>query len=444
MILRPAFQNFLAPCFFLLAFGSVPVGAIGDLPDTKSIDEFNPPNKEKRDERRTDPAEDSGMGRDIRKFGEEVAQRIDRIVKKKTFEFDGDPWTMQGIPIVFPSPATGFNLGLRLQLQNIRRQDPHEAEIIAQVLSSDRGRQKHQLQVDFPWALHNKYRITARLAYDRDISFHYFGIGNNLPFSVTLIEDPNSIEYRNIRQGPSLNLQFFRYFSRYWRGGPFINLKWTQIEYPAGSLIDREQPVGIRGGRTHSLGLALIYDTLDFEPYPSRGSYHELFFYLYDKSITFSDYDFTRLTYTFRRFISLHRRLIFAHRTLAEWLSGNVPYYEMGAVGGTFAQSAIGADLFFRGYDVNRFIDKLRLILGFELRWDPLFTSFLGQDLTVGFVPFFDIGRVWKSVPESFDDWHASGGWGVRLIWNSRLVVRFDTAFTPDGIRVVANIGNAF
>src|SRR3954464_12569031 len=102
--------------------------AVADLPDTKAIDKA----LEKPVAEKDTPPSSEGMGKDIRKFGEEVAQRIDRIVKKKTFELWGDPWTMQGIPITFPSAFSGFNIGLRLQLQNIRRQDPHEAEIIAQ------------------------------------------------------------------------------------------------------------------------------------------------------------------------------------------------------------------------------------------------------------------------------------------------------------------------
>jgi outer membrane protein assembly factor BamA len=201
----------------------------------------------------------------------------------------------------------------------------------------------------------------------------------------------------------------------------------------------------VSGGQTHAFGLALIWDTLDFEPYPSRGDYHEVFFSVANRKFTGSDYDFTRTTYTYRKYISLHRRLIFAHRTLLEYVGGDVPFFEMGNIGGTYNSQALGGDRFLRGYEGNRFMDKLRLVLGFELRWDPLFVNFLRQDLTIGFVPFIDIGRVWPDIiPNEWTTWHASGGWGTRLIWNSRLVIRLDTAFTPDGLRIVGNIGNSF
>lgn len=422
--------------------------AVGEPPETKST-EPTPALKVDKNEDKSEkkPGDLDAMGQDIRKFSESVAQRIDRIVKKKSFELWGDPWTMQGIPFAFPSPDSGFNLGLRLQMQNIKRQDPHEAEIIAQVHASDLGRQKHMLQLDLPWAFHNLLRVTARVAYDRDVTLRYYGIGNRSEADPALIT-ANDPLYANTRSSPSISLQLFRRWSRYLRGGPFFNFRWTSIDFPKAptpNLLDIERPVGVVGGRTHAFGLAIIYDTLDFEPYPSRGDYHELFFSVYNRRFTGSEYDFTRTTYTFRKFISLHRRLIFAHRTMLEYLSGDVPFFEMSNVGGTYASQALGGDRFLRGYEGNRFMDKIRLVLGFELRWDPVFLNFLRQDLTIGFVPFFDIGRVWPDrIPTEFDNWHASAGWGARLIWNSRLVIRIDTAFTPDGLRIVGNIGNSF
>ncbi len=415
--------------------------SVAELPEIKSTED-SPDFPVMGGKKKGDPLDI--MGVDLRKFSESVAQRIDRIVKKKSFELWGDPWTMQGIPFAFPSVDSGFNLGLRLQMQNIRRQDPHEAEVIAQVHASDLGRQKHMLQLDLPWAFHNLLRLTGRVGYDRDVTLRYFGVGNQNEADPALIA-VNDPLYRNVRSSPSFSLQLFRRWSRYIRGGPFFNFRWTGISFANGSLLYQQRPLGIAGGRTHAFGLALIYDTLDFEPYPSRGSYHELFFSVYSRSFTGSEYDFTRTTYTFRKFVSLHRRLIFAHRTLLEILNGNVPFFEMGNVGGTSASQAFGGDRFLRGYEGNRFMDKIRLALGFELRWDPLFLNFLRQDLTIGFVPFFDVGRVWpEGLPKEFNNWHASAGWGARLIWNSRLVVRLDTAFTPDGLRIVGNIGNSF
>jgi len=88
------------------------------------------------------------VGKDFEEFGEEVAQRIDKIVSLRGFRFLGDPWTLQGIPLLFPSADTGFNLGLNAVFANVKREDPHEMEIAAQALASDAGRYKHFLRLD--------------------------------------------------------------------------------------------------------------------------------------------------------------------------------------------------------------------------------------------------------------------------------------------------------
>lgn len=387
-----------------------------------------------------------GMGEDIRKFGEEVANRIDRIVKEKSFDLWGDPWTMQGLPILFPSPTNGFNLGFRIQLQNIRRQDPHQFEVAAQLLGSDRGRYKHQLSIDAPRAFGGAYRFTGRAYYDRDISYRYFGIGNETPVLEKEFKDFWDPYYRNLRAAPSITLQMLRCFGSKWRAGPIVGFKWSHITYPPGGFLDLTQPVGLAGGRTHYLGLAIIHDELDFEPYPSRGGYHELYLY-WHSHFAGSDYNYARATYTYRRFIPLHRRLIFGHRFLLEHLQGNVPYFEMGVVGGSNPSLGIGGDRYIRGFEPNRVLDKTRLFIGHELRWDPLFFDLSRLDLTIGFVPFLDFGRVWGdtfSFGKGLGTWYASAGWGLRLIINSRLIVRGDLALTRDGPNFVVEIGNGF
>jgi len=383
------------------------------------------------------------MGQEIQQFSEEVANRIDRIVKKKAFDLWGDPWTIQGIPLIFPSTDNGFNVGLRVAVQDIRRQDPHKFELEGQVLTSDVGRYKHMLRVDYPHAIDGKFRITSRVAYDRDISFRYFGIGNEVTIdkSRDRFEDPL---YQNTRSSPSFNFQILRNIGRYLRLGPLLGLRWTTIYAPPGSLLLQDQPVGIAGGRTHHLGIALVHDTTDFEPYPSRGRANELYMLWYAPFLG-SDYNFFRFTYVFREYIPLHRDLILAYRGMLESLTGSVPFYELGAVGGVNPTIGFGGDRYLRGYRANHYIDRLRLVLGVELRWDPISFIFAKQELTIGFVPFFDIGRVWPSfLPLRLGHWRASTGWGTRLIWNNRFIIRGDLAMTNDGMAYYIELGNSF
>ncbi len=79
------------------------------------------------------------------------------------------------------------------------------------------------------------------------------------------------------------------------------------------------------------------------------------------------------------------------------------------------------------------------------MRWDPLQFLFAKQDFTFGLVPFVDFGRVWPSVlPLSFGDFHASAGFGARLIWSNRFVVRLDMAVNPEGQFFYVDLGNSF
>jgi len=368
---------------------------------------------------------------------------IERIVEKKFFEFLGDPWTMQGIPIIFPSPDSGLNLGLKFMAQNIRRQDPHKYELDAQILVSDRGRFKHALRLDVPHAFSNRLRFTGRVAYDRDLTLPYYGIGNEAYLDAADVERDQAL-FQNTRASPSVTLDSVIHVGKGFRIGPTLGLRWTDVSYPIPSLLSQQRPAGADGGRTHYIGFGAIYDSLDWEPYPSRGTYHELFLRFHDRFIG-SDFVFKRFTYTFRWYWPLHRRLVFGQRWIVEYLDGNVPFFEMTAVGGSWPSIVWGADRSMRGYEANLFVDRARITASFELRWDPIYFTMGGQDITVGFVPFVDIGRVAPSFDKfSTKGWKGSLGTGVRLIVQTRLVLRFDFAATQDGVSFYANLGNSF
>jgi hypothetical protein len=372
-----------------------------------------------------------------------LTQGIERVVEKKFFELWGDPWTMQGLPIVFPSPSTGLNLGLKLMVQNIRRQDPHKYELDAQVLVSDRGRMKHALRVDVPHAISDRVRFTGRIAYDRDLTLPYFGIGNEVYLNPADLERDLPL-FENTRSSPSITLDSLIYASKRVRLGPIAGFRWTDVSYPNPSLLAQQQPLGVDGGKTHYVGFGIMYDSLDWEPYPSQGAYHELFVRWHDRFIG-SDFTFRRYTYTFRWYHRLHRRLVFGQRWIAEWLDGNVPFFEMAALGGSWPSIAWGADRFMRGYEANLFVDKARIAASFELRWDPIYFTFYGQDITLGFVPFVDTGRVAPSFDKfSTKGWKGSLGMGVRVIAQTRLVVRADFAVTQDAAAFYVNLGNSF
>jgi hypothetical protein len=436
LFLRPHHAPLLLLCLLVqaVAYG------IADLPDVKTIDTT----KEIRQRQIEEEKKKRGnVSRDIRKFGEEVASRLDSIVQRKAFDLWGDPWTLQGIPLIFPSPTNGFHLGLRVAIQNIQREDPHKMSLDAQIVASDKGRYKHLLAFDFPFAFDGAFRIKIRAAYDRDISLRYFGISNETEVDQVLLNQ-ESVLYQHVRAWPSLNIQILKNFSRNFRAGPIVGFKWTTVNVLPGSLLDRDNPLGTAGGRTHYLGLAFVYDTLDFEPYPTRGHTHEFYLAAYQK-FTGSQYNFWRATYTHRHYAPVTSKLVFAYRALFESITGDAPFYELSAVGGGDPVIAFGGDRYLRGFESNRFIDKIKFVLGAELRWDPLSVIFAGQRFKLGIVPFVDLGRVWPSVfPIRVGNWHVSTGWGARIIWNNRFIVRGDFAVTADKTSAHLELGHSF
>lgn len=437
-------RNRACTAFVFAVYLNCSWGAAPDLPEIKSNHrDIQDPEYFDKAPSKKNKKESKRVGRDFEEFGEEVAHRIDKIVSRRGFRFLGDPWTLQGIPLLFPSSDTGFNLGLNAVFANVKREDPHEMEITAQALASDAGRYKHFLRLDFPHAFSDQYHISGRVSYNRDINFRYFGIGNDTTADRELVKQDSAI-YKNQRTGPGFNLAVLKYINRYFQMGPLLGLKWTDVTYPTGSLLDTQKPIGIEGGRTHNIGFAFVYDALDFAPNPHRGTFHEVYFNWSTKLLG-SDYEFLRSTYTFRRFWSLYPTLTLAHRTLFEVLSGNAPFFELGAVGGSESTIGFGGDKFFRGYQSNRFIDHIKMALGFELRWEAFEFGWAKQKLEVVIAPWLDFGRVWdKLLPVQIGTIHASTGWGTRITWNDRFIIRSDFALTPEGSALYVELGHAF
>ncbi len=379
----------------------------------------------------------------VTSLGEKAVLSLDRLIKKKSFELMGDPWTVQGLPIFFITKHQGSNLGVHVSLYNIRRQDPHKLKLSGQVLASDRGRMRHFLLVDSPHAFDGQFRIRGRVSLNRDIMRRYFGISNTTDVNDDWVENENPI-YLNTRLQPRLDVEVLKRFGKYLTIGPVFGVATTTISYPTGSLMDIEKPVGIAGGRTNYLGVAIINDTTDFEPYPARGTSHELYLTIYNNVIG-SDYNFFRGTYTFRKYWPLDRTLTLAHRTFFEAMVGNTPFYELGSTGGQDPSQGFGFSRFLRGVYENQYIGDIKFATSVEMRWDPITFYFKRQRVTVGFVPFLDIARVWnKNQPVTFGPFHGAVGLGLRSIWNYRMVLRADFGLSREGTTFNVEFGNAF
>ena len=125
-------------------------------------------------------------------------------------------------------------------------------------------------------------------------------------------------------------------------------------------------------------------------------------------------------------------------------ISNRPPAYTGATLGGLWRM---------RGYPTQRFSDRSAIYYTAEMRltphWNP-FDSFPELQKRLGIewiqvVPFGEIGRVADSydLEELHTDMKWSAGIGIRA-WAQGFVVRADTAFSDEGVRVQMMIGQPF
>lgn len=142
--------------------------------------------------------------------------------------------------------------------------------------------------------------------------------------------------------------------------------------------------------------------------------------------------DYFRYTLDFRKYALLFgQNDVLALRFMIQHiLGGNVPLYEMSAIGGGSEMKAL------RGYKMNRFMDKGKFLINAEYRF-PIWER-LGGNV------FIDWGLVWPSWKEIRFNLAAKDiGWGLRY-YLKNFVVRFDMGFSSEGTGIYFNFGHIF
>jgi outer membrane protein assembly factor BamA len=125
------------------------------------------------------------------------------------------------------------------------------------------------------------------------------------------------------------------------------------------------------------------------------------------------------------------QRDVLAFRALIQKISGEkIPLFEMSVLGGGSTMEAM------RGYKLNRFLDKGKLLMNIEYRF-PLWKK-LGGNL------FLDGGCVWPSWSNiKLNKIAVDVGWGLRY-YLQNFVVRFDMGWSQEGTGIYFNFGHVF
>lgn len=215
---------------------------------------------------------------------------------------------------------------------------------------------------------------------------------------------------------------------------------------------DQNRISGLKGGWVSIIQSALIFDTRDFEPDPTRGLYFEVANEYSGKPIG-SQFQFNKLFIQSR----FYQKLPFGKRTvltgrlaLGTIFGKNAPFFEFqdqwspdGSI------NALGGKQSLRGYRANRFLARSVAFTNLELRCRiaeiALGKNRKTQYFAFALAPFFDCGTVrdqWQDL--GFKKIRYSYGGGLRIAWNQSTILSLDCGLSKEDRLFFFGIGQTF
>lgn len=427
----------------------------------------------------------------------------DDLAKKKEGTF------LTGIPDLSSDPVTGFGFGLRSNVfYNGERTNPlfaytpYLAKLKANMAYYTSNARELVLSLDVPYYKGTRWRYKIDFKAQQNPANLYFGLTQSTLDQLSLPSNPNTSfstydEFdrarKTIRAGEAgeaalvtdalsnrfreteymLNMKAdYAVGNGKWRvmGGYEIqNLKYKTFEGQEAEAIDPitneettatngfsllqrdfEQGIisGLDGGWISILQTALIYDTRDFEPDPTRGYYFEIANEYSSKYIG-SQYNFNKLFLQGRAYQKLPfgKRTILAGRLgIGNIFGTNAPFFEFqdqwspdGSI------NSLGGRQSLRGYRANRFLARSLWFTNIELRIRLAEARLGKQRFTFGVAPFFDAGTVrdkWQNL--NFKNIKTSYGSGLRIGWNQSTILSFDYGISKEDRLFFFGIGQIF
>lgn len=395
---------------------------------------------------------------------------------------------------------------------------PYRHRLNAEFFIFQNGRFRYALNYDAPYIFNSKWRLRADLVHWEDPQAQYWGIGRSMNRPLRFRDKRTGVErdfakladyednlalaeqgsdgqyytdfhYNHMEQrerlynilgertflGGRLRLMFgyealFTSFSSY--NGRLAEQAFTlegqaveAINNP--TLVDKQRADGTwqrfnLSGFTNSedykftsmLAGALIYDTRDFEPDPSRGVFLQ---YSHEYSAPWfgSDFSFNKLMvqaqyiHTLAQWRDRRSRLTFAGMAAVGHIFGsNINFIEMWDLSSQAEAGGIlvlGGARSVRGYREARFLAPTIALVNLELRARFYDFRVLRQHISLGLMPFYDFGSVWDSPRDmNFRQWRGAPGVGARIGWNLSTILRLDYGHSREGGQFFFGFGHIF
>ncbi len=415
-----------------------------------------------------------------------------------------------GIPDLSSDPVTGFGLGVRGNVYwNGERSDqrfaytPYLAKLKANAAYYTSNARELVLSLDVPYYKGTRWRFKIDLKAQQNPANLYFGLTEATLGPLRLPSDPDGTGYgtyaaydearRTLRLGEPgeaawvtdalsnrfretefmLNLKAdYALGNGRWRvmGGYEIqHLSYSTFEHtdadarhphtgealtvPNGFALlrrdfDQARVSGLDGGWVSIVQTALMHDTRDFEPDPTKGHYIEVA-NEYSSPAIGSQFTFDKLFVQVRAYhkLPVGPRTVLAGRFGAGNVFGNsAPFFEFqdqwspdGSI------NALGGKQSLRGYRANRFLARALWFANAELRVRLVDVSMGGQHFGIGIAPFVDAGTVRDRLQDlGLAHLRASCGAGLRIAWNQSTIVFLDYGVSREDRLLFFGIGQVF
>lgn len=414
-----------------------------------------------------------------------------------------------GIPDISSDPVTGFGFGVRTNvIWNGRRDNelfaytPYLMKLKANAAYYTSNARELALSLDIPYYKGTRWRFKIDFKAQQNPANLYFGLTEKTLGELSLPSDPSRTfstyasydkARETLREGGEGEAPFvtdalsnrFReteYMLNFKADYALGNGKWRlmggyEIQHLAyktfeGTEADAIDPItgnhlkapngtsllrrdfeqgsisGVDGGWVSIIQNAIIYDTRDFEPDPTKGAYFEIA-NEYSGKLIGSQFDFDKLLIQGR----YYQKLPFGPRTVLAGRAGignvfgkNAPFFEYqdqwspeGSI------NAMGGKASLRGYRANRFLARSMWFANFELRTRLAEVNLFKQHFSFAVVPFFDMGTVrdrWQNL--NFQNIKSSYGAGLRIGWNQSTILYFDYGKSKEDGLFFFGIGQAF
>jgi outer membrane protein assembly factor BamA len=206
---------------------------------------------------------------------------------------------------------------------------------------------------------------------------------------------------------------------------------------------------GLQGGWISILQTALIYDTRDFEPDPTRGMYGEIA-NEFSSPLIGSQFTFNKLFVQGRAYYKLPfgvRTVLAGRIGIGNIFGSDAPFFEFqdqwspdGSI------NALGGRQSLRGFRANRFLARCMWFANIEMRTRLTEFQVWGQSFAVGMAPFVDVGTVRDRWQNLFDmaTMKVSVGAGLRIAWNQSTILSLDYGVSREDKLLYFGIGQIF